>query len=74
MFYYPAPIYFFVNPRDKKLAERIEHGLQLAIEDGSFNELFFSVPSFKQGYEELSNKERRIFDLEQPNIAPPKLP
>ena len=74
MFYYPAPIYFFVNPRDKKLAERIERGLQLAIEDGSYHELFFSVPSFKRGYEELSNKERRIFDLEQPNIATPKLP
>jgi hypothetical protein len=66
MFYYPAPIYFFVNPRDKKLAERIERGLQLAIEDGSFNELFFSVPSFKRGYEELANKERRVFDLDQP--------
>jgi hypothetical protein len=74
MFYYPAPIYFFVNPRDKKLAERIERGLQLAMEDGSYHELFFSVPSFKRGYEELSNKERRIFDLEQPNIATPKLP
>ncbi len=64
MFYYPAPIYFFVNSRDKKLADRIERGLQLAIEDGSFNELFFSVPSFKRGYEELANKQRRVFDLE----------
>src|SRR5690606_18596680 len=66
MFYYPAPIYFFVNPRDKALAERIERGLRIAIEDGSFNELFFSEPGFRRGYEELSNRHRRVFELEQP--------
>lgn len=71
MLYYPAPIYFFVNPRDKKLANRIERGLKIAMEDGSFNELFFSVPGFKRGYEEMSNKNRRVFDLEQATVTSP---
>lgn len=63
MFHYPAPIYFFVNRKDIKLADRIERGLKIAIEDGSFMELFLSFPGFRKGHEELSNKNRRIFDL-----------
>lgn len=63
MFYYPSPIYFFVNTKDKALAERIERGLRIAQEDGSFNELFFSIPGFRKGSDELTAKKRRVFDL-----------
>lgn len=67
MFYYHAPIYFFVNKKDTQLAERIEHGLKLAIADGSFDQLFFSTPGFEQGYKEINNKNRRIFHLQTLN-------
>lgn len=64
MLYYPAPIYFFVNREQPQLADRISRGLTLAIEDGSFNELFFSTPGFKKGHAEISSKKRRVLDLE----------
>ena len=63
MFHYPAPIYFFVNKNNTRLAERIERGLQIAIEDGSFEQLFFSTPGFEQGYKEIHNPNRRILRL-----------
>ncbi|MEH6346258.1 MAG: hypothetical protein V7785_14290, partial [Bermanella sp.] len=36
---YPAPIYFFFKKSNSALASRIEKGLWLAIEDGSFDKL-----------------------------------
>lgn len=71
MIYYPAPIYFFVNRKDVKLADRIERGLRIAMQDGSYDELFFSIPGFKRGYEEIGNKSRRSFTLEDaPKVTP----
>lgn len=67
MFHYPAPIYFFVNKNNTQLAERIERGLKIAISDGSFDELFFSTPGFERGYNEINNKNRKIFHLQTLN-------
>ena len=66
MFHYPAPIYFFVNKNNQALADRIQRGLELAIADGSFDKLFFSIPGFARGHEEMSNHSRIIFHLETP--------
>lgn len=37
---YPFPMYFFVSPYQRQLAEDIEKGLKLAIADGSFDRYF----------------------------------
>jgi hypothetical protein len=66
MFRYDSPMYFFVNKSNHALAERIELGLNMAKEDGSLDELFFSIPGFRRGYEEMQNPERVVFDLEVP--------
>jgi len=66
MLYYPAPMYFYVNKTDKALAERIEQGLRIAQEDGSFDKLFFSIPGFRWGYRRMLNPERRILYLKPP--------
>jgi hypothetical protein len=63
MLHYPAPIYFFVNKRDIAIADRIERGLRIAMQDGSFESLFFSIPSFKRGYEELKHSSRLTLEL-----------
>ena len=63
MLKYHAPIYFFVNRRDTALAHRIELGLKRAMEDGSFDALFNSIPGFSRGLRELQNNNRRIFKL-----------
>ncbi len=63
MLHYHAPIYFFVNKKNTALADRIERGLLLAIKDGSFDQLFFSIPGFKKGFDEMHNSSRRVFNL-----------
>ena len=37
IFYYPFPMYFFVNKENKELAKRIEQGLEKAIDSGEFD-------------------------------------
>ena len=72
MMYYPAPFYFFVNKNDTALAERIELGLKLAQDDGSFDRLFLSFPGLKRGMEEQQKRgNRKLFILGGlPPLAP----
>lgn len=63
MLNYETARYFFVNKKNPKLAERIERGLRIAIADGSFDKLFYSVPGHKRGYDEIANKKRLILTL-----------
>ncbi|MDQ2076815.1 diguanylate cyclase [Marinimicrobium sp. ABcell2] len=69
MLRYPSPIHFFVHKANHELAERIELGLNIAKEDGSLDELFFSVPGFRRGYQELQNPDRLLLDLELPKTG-----
>lgn len=48
MLHYPVPIYFFVNKNNVALANRIERGLRIAMQDGSFDELFLALLDFKR--------------------------
>ncbi|HWV14577.1 MAG TPA: diguanylate cyclase [Cellvibrio sp.] len=64
MLFYNAPFYYFVNKKNKALAERIERGLKMAQADGSFDELFFSIPGFRRGTDEQYNNKRLLFRLE----------
>lgn len=63
MLHYPAPIYFFVNKKDLALANRIERGLRIAQQDGSFDALFLSVPGYRKGYELIKHKNRKVLEL-----------
>lgn len=56
----PVRYCFFVNKNNQALAERIERGLHLAQADGSFDELFLSMPNFKYGSEVLQDPQRRV--------------
>jgi len=67
MLYYDAPFYYFVNKKNKALADRIERGLKASQADGSFDKLFFSIPGFKEGYDEQYNTKRKLFKLESEN-------
>ncbi|WP_169315457.1 hypothetical protein [Catenovulum agarivorans] len=61
---YNADYHFFVNHQDKVLAERLLTGLRRAEQDGSFDELFFSVPEFKQGWNAVKHSNRLLLELE----------
>ena len=40
MLFYPLPVYFFVTKSRPELAKKLEKGINLALEDGSFKTLF----------------------------------
>jgi hypothetical protein len=69
--HYPSAVYFFVNRNDVALAAHIERGLELAIADGSFEQLF---QAFHGEYIERAQLgKRRILRLSNP-LLPPQTP
>ncbi|PUA29699.1 MAG: hypothetical protein B0W54_03765 [Cellvibrio sp. 79] len=60
---YENPVYFYLHKDNQKLADRIETGLKLAIEDGSFNKLFNSIENLRWGEKLLDEKKRRVIQL-----------
>lgn len=68
LLHYSQPIYFFLNKDNHQLAARIKRGLELAQQDGSLDELFFSIPNFKSASEKLQHiNNRRIIKLFTPD-------
>ena len=67
---YPAPIYFFVNRGNPALAERLEKGLRTAIDDGSFDNLFYNHPQIREIFERFDLKSHKIIDLVNPQLPP----
>jgi ABC-type amino acid transport substrate-binding protein len=65
---YPAPVFFFVTPRKKALAERIEKGLRLMMEDGSFNAIF--EKRWRKSLIANNMKNRQVFHLPNPTQSP----
>lgn len=68
---YTNPFYFFVNKSNTQLAADIERGLRIAIEDGSFNEYFFSNPTVQDVMAKANLKNRTLIRLDNPGL--PKL-
>lgn len=69
MIYYPAPDYFFVNANRPELKNRIEKGLNKALEDGSLDKLFFTHPANQQMLKDVRMKERLIFKIDNPFLS-----
>ncbi|MBT0584797.1 amino acid ABC transporter substrate-binding protein [Alteromonas oceanisediminis] len=65
--HYPSAMYFFINRANPTLAKLIETGLQRAIEDGSFDELFKA--NYQPLLEKLNLAERIAFELENPLMS-----
>lgn len=59
----PIPYCFFVNKNNTKLADRIERGLKIALQDGSFDKLFYQMPSFKEGEDILKSANRTLITI-----------
>lgn len=69
--YYPTAVYFFVNRKNKVLANLIETGLEKAIESGRYDALF--ERTFEPMLEKARLSERTIYQLENP-VLPPNTP
>ncbi len=64
LFNYDAPSFFFVNHKEKELADRILYGLKQAMQDGSFNELFYNHPTVVTMIDYGRLQERREIPLQ----------
>lgn len=65
---YTNPFYFFVSKSNTQLAQDIERGLRIAIEDGSFNEYFLNDPTVKDVITKANLKERTLIRLDNPSL------
>lgn len=73
MLSYKNPFYLFTNKKNVELAADLERGLNIAIADGSFDEVFFSDPMVKAVLENAHLDSRLVFDLHNPYL-PSKTP
>ncbi|MCU4675603.1 hypothetical protein N7931_08130 [Catenovulum sp. 2E275] len=64
--YYPLPKFFFTNPENVKLGQRIEQGLKQSYESGELIELWKSY--FLEKIQFANLKERRLFKFKNPMI------
>lgn len=65
---YPMPMYFFVNRDNHQLAEAIEFGLNQAIIDGSFDEIFYETPHIKKALERAQLASRTVINIKNPDL------
>jgi hypothetical protein len=70
MLVYPYAMYFYVNKNNKKLHDIIYRGFETAIEDGSFDELFFNDPSIQDVLKKADLPNRRVFRVDNPFMHP----
>jgi hypothetical protein len=69
LFFYPFPLVFYVNPKQKSLANRIEKGLQIITANGTLDNIFkIHYGNLTRG---LNLKNRHLFSLKNP-LTPKK--
>tara|TARA_R110002111_G_scaffold119990_1_gene182927 strand:+ start:412 stop:1299 length:888 start_codon:yes stop_codon:yes gene_type:complete len=66
LLYYPAAMYFFVQKDNKALAQRLEFGLNQAIDDGSFDRLLYNYPAHKEALSKGKLHTRVVHKLSNP--------
>jgi ABC-type amino acid transport substrate-binding protein len=69
MLVYRMPFYLFVAKENKTLAKDLEAGLNLAIADGSFDQVFFSDPAVQDVMAKADMKNRRAIYLDNPTLS-----
>ncbi|WP_097458609.1 substrate-binding periplasmic protein [Mangrovitalea sediminis] len=66
--YYPYPVYFFVNQNNAALADRLLRGLEAALKDGSFKQLFLRYN--KSDIERAQMRHRTTLVMRNPFLPP----
>lgn len=69
MLVYRMPFYLFVAKQNTALAKDLEAGLNLAIADGSFDEVFFGDPAVQDVMAKADMKNRRAIYLDNPTLS-----
>lgn len=66
MLFYPLPVYFFVSKHRPELALLLEKGLNIALTDGSFKQLFHEL--FQTNIENAKLSTRQLIILKNPTL------
>lgn len=66
---YPMPMYFFVSRDKPGLHKIIEQGLEKAIEDGSFDKLFYNAPHIKNALKLAKLSQRQVIRIPNPSLT-----
>lgn len=65
---YPAPVYYFVGSHNKKLAERLELGLERLKLNGAFGQMLKQNPLTKDVLSSKKGPDVSIFSLMNPDF------
>ncbi|WP_462170211.1 hypothetical protein [Pseudoalteromonas xiamenensis] len=66
---YPVAMYFFTNQHNSRLRERLQYGLEKAIEDGSFDTLFATHPITADVLSLAHFEQRKVLPLQNEGIT-----
>lgn len=66
---YISPMYFFVKKENTLLAERLSKGLQMAIENGKFDALFFKYRAPTAMFDLVKFEQRTLIPLQNPALS-----
>lgn len=69
MLVYRMPYYLFVRKGNRQLVDDLTTGLERAIADGSFEQLFLNDPSVRDVIEKVNMNQRRIIYLDNPTAS-----
>lgn len=71
MIRYRLAFLMYVDPAQEELAQAIERGLAIALEDGSFQKLFESDPTVSEAKELVKENQRTCLEIPNPSISGP---
>lgn len=66
---YTLPFYLFVDNDNRALAETLHRGLDLALQNGAFDEYFFGHEMIKGSLTKAGLQRRKIFKLDNPTLS-----
>ena len=67
---YPLTMNFYVAPDNQELHDIIYKGLEMAIQNGAYDEFFFKHPMVKDALEKSNVSQRRVIRIQNPNVHP----
>ncbi|WP_202598378.1 MULTISPECIES: diguanylate cyclase [unclassified Vibrio] len=70
MLIYPFALYFYVNQENQQLYHQIYSGFMSAIDDGSFDQLFFNSQIIKEAFAKANLSQRTILRIDNPYMHP----
>ena len=66
---YKAPFYFFINKNNIKLKQYLEEGMELLVQNGSYERMFFADEHVEAGLKKAGLDKRVIIDLSNPYLS-----